>query len=64
MVIWIEKLVGVHVVDQLLEHGPLHHLAEDGEDSNRSVVLWLHLTTLSFVEWDNLGYFPFCWESV
>ena len=64
MVIWIEELVGVHVLDQLLEYGPHHHLAKNREDSHRSLVLWLQLATFSFVEWDYLCYLPFGWKSV
>ena len=49
MVIGVEEVVEVHVVDQLQEHGSLQHLTQDGQDGNRSVVLWFKLTTFSFI---------------
>ena len=61
---WVEKVFGVHEGDHLLEHGPLQHLAQYGEDGNSSVILWFKFTDLSFVERDNFGYFPLSWKLV
>ena len=45
----IEKLVSIHVGDQLLEHSSLQHLTQDGKDCHRSLVLGIQLATLSFI---------------
>ena len=58
MMAGVEELVTIHVADHLLVHGPLQHLAEYGQDSNRSVDLGIKLA-FAFVQWHHLGYFPF-----
>ena len=42
----VVEVVSVHVVDQLLEHDSLQHLAQDGQDAYWSVVLGVQLTAL------------------
>ena len=64
MMVGIEKVVIVHEGNQLLEHGSLQHLAQDGEDGHRSVVLGVQLATFPFIEWHNFGNLPLCWKLV
>ena len=64
MMVRIEEVVVVHEGNQLLEHGSLQHLAQDGEDGHRSVVLGVQLTTFPFVKRHNLGNLPLSWKLV
>ena len=64
MMTWVVQVVVIHVGDQLLEHGPLQDLAQDGQYGNRSIVLGIQLATLSFIQRDNFGYLPFGWKLV
>ena len=64
MVIWVEKVVGVHEGDHLLEHGPLQHLAQYGEDGNWSVVFGIKFAAFTFVERNNFGYFLLSWKLI
>ena len=64
MVARIEKVLTIHIVDQLLEHGSLQHLAQDREDCYRPVIFRFKFTALTFVQWDNLSNLPLCWKLV
>ena len=64
MMIRIEKVVVIHKRDQLLVHGSLQDLAQDGEDGYRSIVLGVQLATFPLVKWHNFGNLPFCWKFV
>ena len=56
MMIWIEKYLGVHVADQLDEHGCVQLLTQNGDDGNCFLVPVYYNY---FIKTNNRCYFPY-----
>ena len=58
----VVEVIGIHVADQLLEHEPLQDLTQYGQDCYWPVTFGIKFASLTFVQRNNLGNFPFRWK--
>ena len=64
MMAGVEQVIPIHKGNNLQEDGPFQYLAQNRKDGNRPIIFRINFSSLTFVQWDNFGNFPFVWKLV